>query len=130
MGRILKYSENDQIIKRGTIDQRMFIILSGKVEILINDGLKTITLAMLGKNDFFGEITLFNKSPRTADAIARSCVKLTYLDNVQELDDFLKLNHSFSRLMAKTLAERIATTNSLLLKELSGKSQSVSKFYW
>jgi len=130
MKRILKYSDNEQIIKRGTTDQRMFIILHGNVEILMNDGLKEITLASLGKRDFFGEISVFNTSPRTADAFARGNVKLTYIDNIHELDDFLKLNPSFARAMARTLVERIANTNNLLLNELSGKSQSVAKFFW
>jgi CRP-like cAMP-binding protein len=130
MGRILKYSDCEEIIKRGSQDQRMFIILNGKVEISINDGLKKIVLTTLGKHDFFGEITLFNKSPRTADAVAVGSVKLTYIDNINELNDFLKINPAFSRKMAQDLAKRIADTNALLLKELGGKSQTVSKFYW
>lgn len=130
MGRVLKFSDGEQIIKRGTKDQRMYIILSGRVCISINDGLKELTLMTLDKHDFFGEISLFNDSPRTADAFACGKVKLTYIDNTKELDEFLKLNPSFSRKMAKTLAERIANTNSLLLKELGGKSHAVSKFYW
>ncbi|HQO02361.1 MAG TPA: cyclic nucleotide-binding domain-containing protein [Spirochaetota bacterium] len=130
MKRILKFSNNEIIIKKGTTDRRMFIILNGTVEILMNEGLKQISLSVLGKRDFFGEISLFNNSPRTADVIARGNVKLTFIDSIKELDDFLVLNPSFAREMAKTLAARIAHTNSLLLKELSGKSQSVAKFFW
>lgn len=130
MGRVIKYSDGEQIIRRGSLEQRMYIILSGKVQISINDGLKELKLMTLGKHDFFGEMTLFSDSPRTADAYAMGKVKLTYLDNIEEFDKFLKLNPSFSRRMAKTLVARIANTNEILLKELGGKSKAVSKFYW
>lgn len=88
--RIIKYAPGEQIIKRGDIEHRMYIILHGKVEISINDGIKKVVLSELGRKEFFGEISLFTKSPRTADAFAREASQLTYLDSIEELDQFLK----------------------------------------
>ena len=122
--RILKYELGQQIIKRGDMDQRMYIILDGTVEISMNDGMKKVILSTLGRREFFGEISLFIRAPRTADVHASAVTRLTYLDSVEELDAFLKKNHSYSNKMVKVLAQRIASTNTLLLDELGGKKCS------
>lgn len=122
--RVMKFEPGDRIIKRGDMDQRMYIILEGKVEISINDGMKKVVLSTLGRREFFGEISLFIRAPRTADVHAATPTRLTYLDSVEELDAFLKKNHSYSNKMVKVLAQRIASTNTLLLDELGGKTCS------
>ncbi len=129
--RIIKYAAGEQIIKRGDIEQRMYIILHGKVEISINDGIKKVVLSQLGRKEFFGEISLFINAPRTADAFAREKSELTYLDSIEELDEFLAKNHSYSNKMVKVLAERIAASNNKLYNELgSKKSSTIVGFMW
>ncbi len=64
------------LIRQGTPGDRMFIIQEGRVDIQI-DGR---TLEQVGPGGFFGEMSLVDKSPRSATAIAVSDVRLVALD--------------------------------------------------
>src|SRR4029453_10063865 len=53
----------------GDVGDAMYLIESGKVRICVQakDG-HEVTLAELGRGDFFGEMALFDGKPRSADA--------------------------------------------------------------
>ncbi len=58
------FPENYVLFKKGVIGDAMFIIKSGKVNILDGDE----CLATLGKGQFFGEMALLENKPRMAEA--------------------------------------------------------------
>ncbi len=118
-GRVLRYSAGEKIIEAGKVEQRMYIILEGSVGISLSDGKSTIRVATLQRGDFFGEISLFNNSPRSANAIALGEVKLAYLDNLQDLKAFLVKNPSFAAKMVHILAQRLAKTDAILIGKIS-----------
>ena len=96
MARTLNYHNGEKIIEAGKVEQRMFIILEGSVDILLSDGKSVITVATLGKGDFFGEISLFNQSPRSATVVAHGDVHLAYIDSREQLKSFLMVNPAFA----------------------------------
>lgn len=116
---IVFYQRSEKIIKAGTTEQRMYIILEGEVEISLSDGNNRIVVAKLKKGDFFGEISLFNNTPRSADAIAAGDVKLAYIDSVEELKAFLLKNPVFAAKMVHILAQRLAKTDEILIGKVS-----------
>ncbi|HRZ28972.1 MAG TPA: cyclic nucleotide-binding domain-containing protein [Spirochaetota bacterium] len=116
---IVFYQRSEKIIKAGTTEQRMYIILEGEVEISLSDGNSRIVVAKLKKGDFFGEISLFNNTPRSADAIAAGDVKLAYIDSVEELKAFLLKNPVFAAKMVHILAQRLAKTDEILIGKVS-----------
>ena len=116
---IVFYQRSEKIIKAGTTEQRMYIILEGEVEISLSDGNNRIVVAKLRKGDFFGEISLFNNTPRSADAIAAGDVKLAYIDSVEELKAFLLKNPVFAAKMVHILAQRLAKTDEILISKVS-----------
>jgi CRP/FNR family cyclic AMP-dependent transcriptional regulator len=97
----------------------MYIILEGAVGISLSDGKNTVRVANLQKGDFFGEISLFNSSPRSANAIALGDVTVAYLDNLQDLKAFLVKNPSFAAKMVHILAQRLAKTDEILIGKIS-----------
>ncbi len=129
-GRIIDFDKGEAIIKQGQKEQRMYIILKGEVRIFLTDDLKEVQLATLKKNDFFGEISLFNNTPRCASAVALGNVSCTYIDTIEELDRFLALNPGFSRKMVKILASRLAQTDDIIRDELGGRSKASMGFMW
>jgi CRP/FNR family transcriptional regulator, cyclic AMP receptor protein len=129
-GRILEFKKGDAIIKQGQNEQRMYIILKGEVRIVLQDDFKEVQLAILKKNDFFGEISLFNNTRRCATAIALEKVSCTFIDSTEELDRFLTLNPGFCRKMVKILAGRLAQTDDIIRDELGGKSKASMGFMW
>ncbi|MCU0844312.1 MAG: cyclic nucleotide-binding domain-containing protein [Spirochaetes bacterium] len=118
-GRVLRYHAGEKIIEAGKVEQRMYIILEGPVGISLSDGKNTIRVATLKRGDFFGEISLFNSSPRSANAVALGEVTVAYLDNLQDLKAFLVKNPSFAAKMVHILAQRLAKTDEILIGKIS-----------
>lgn len=117
--RTYNYTDNEKIITAGSMDQKMYIIIDGEVEIRLREGKDEMTVAILKKNDFFGEMSLFNNQPRTADAIAVGNVKVAAIESVEQLTSFLQHNHGFAAKMVRILANRLAMTDELLMGKVS-----------
>ena len=54
---------------KGTASQELYLIVSGKVDIVKHFGATPHTLATLHAGDFFGEMAIFEDRPRSADAV-------------------------------------------------------------
>ena len=66
--KVENYSTGDTVFKENSDGDKFFIILEGRVRISkeVND--KPKTLAILSAGDFFGEIALIDRGPRSASA--------------------------------------------------------------
>lgn len=117
--RILYYKHNERIITSGEVEKRMYIIIDGKVEITLTDGSQKINVAILGKGDFFGEISIFSNRPRSANVSAIGDVRLAFIDDVQQLKAFLIKNPTFAAKMVHVLTERLAKTDEILLGKIN-----------
>jgi len=58
------------IVAQGSDDANMFIIQSGAVEIRRHVGDDVVVLGRLERGNFFGEMSLLESLPRTADVVA------------------------------------------------------------
>lgn len=116
---IVYYQNSEKIIQAGEVETRMYIILEGEVLITLSDKIDKITVAKLKKGDFFGEISLFNKTPRSATVTAVGNVKLAFIDNADQLRAFLVKNPVFAAKMVHTLAQRLAKTDEILVGKIS-----------
>jgi len=117
--RTLRYNAGEKIIEAGKVEQRMYIIMEGTVDIVLGTAAAAVTVATLKKGDFFGEISLFNKSARSAHVVAKETVTLAYIDDLQQLKAFLVKNPSFAAKMVHVLAQRLARTDEILLGKVS-----------
>jgi CRP-like cAMP-binding protein len=64
------YKERDVIVRRDAPGDALYILLSGKVKVsFIEDEDETI-IAMLQAGEFFGELSLLDDAPRSADVVA------------------------------------------------------------
>jgi len=117
--KIVYYQNGERIIQTGSIEKGMYIILDGEVSISLSKGSDNFNVAILKKNDFFGEISLFNNTPRSANAFAIGNVKLVVIDNIDQLHSFLISNPTFAAKMVKTLAQRLSKTDELLIGKIS-----------
>ncbi len=116
---IAYYQRGERIIEAGANDKGMFIILEGEVEITLTDGSNKIVVAVLKKSDFFGEISLFNDTPRSANATAMGTVKLVRIESAAQLKIFLLKNTAFAAKMVSILAQRLAKTDEILIGKIS-----------
>jgi CRP-like cAMP-binding protein len=100
------YTQGETIVTQGTLGIGLFIVESGKVDVVreFGDGSKSV-VNQLGPTDFFGELSLLDDSPRTASVVATEptkCIVLTQLDFMSALQEDAEI----SIVMLKELAKR------------------------
>ena len=90
-----------------------YVIVEGKAEVMVNSEAGPVTVAVLGPNDFFGEIAILCDVPRTATVRAQS--RLVTLRISKDL--FLRLIKEFPQMavsIMRELAHRLEQTNNQL----------------
>ena len=114
------YKDNEVIFKQGTFGQSLFIIKQGAVRIIkYTQDKKARDIARFIKGELFGELDLFEKSPRTATAIAeKDTILLLFPAHRIKFED-LTVRHPdiFARVLHVLLiliSKRIRSTNTLL----------------
>ena len=73
--KVREYNEGETIVKRGEGGLGLFLILEGAAEVRRGNR----RLARLGVGQFFGEMTLFDDQPRSADVVALQTAKCAVL---------------------------------------------------
>lgn len=103
-----------EIVKQGDPGDSMFLILDGEVRVRLMINGKESILATLGVGEFFGEISLFDDGPRSADIIANRDGMLLKV----KVDDFRNLASKHPDVAApllmaigRTLTARIRADN-------------------
>ena len=108
------FDKGNIIFSEGQFGREMYIILEGEVEIFRTIDNKEKTLAILKSGDIFGEMSIIDKFPRSASAIAKTNVNLLVINGIL----FIKLldtNPEFSQKVIKMLINRIRNTNDIVL---------------
>ena len=111
----LSFSQGERIFSQGDLGTEMFIVQEGEVEIIKHIGSESHTLSHLEKGDFFGEMALLEALPRTADAIARTDVKLVAI-NGSRFDEMLRKNPEVAVRIIRKYSKRLREANTLLEK--------------
>jgi CRP/FNR family cyclic AMP-dependent transcriptional regulator len=102
------------LFRAGDAGDAMYLIERGKVRICVHtkDGLE-VTLAELGRGDFFGEMALLDGEPRSADAVVAEDAKLALLSREHFLT-FMRNTPEVALEMLTALANRLRHTDELL----------------
>lgn len=109
-----KFKDGDIVFKEKSIGKEMYVILSGKVKITKEKSGKEATIAALEEGDFFGEMALFDNSPRSATAIALGDVSVLEIDQKNFLKKISK-DPSLAFRMLKKMSQRIRETDERVL---------------
>ena len=113
--RLRKYTPNDCIIRKGDPGKNLFIILSGLVDVVDQDG---ISITRLRNGEVFGEMSLISGDPVGATIKVLDPTTVLYIRG----QDFLKVLNRFPSLQmyfARLLSRRLAQSNILISKEFS-----------
>jgi hypothetical protein len=103
-----RYEPGVRIFGRGAYDDCLYVVVEGVVQIDREDTL----LAELGPSEFFGEVALLEGGARSANAVARTHVRLLGLDRT----DFMKLIDE-----RPAIAVRLLQTLSRRVRELTDR---------
>ena len=102
------------IVKQGELGDSMYFILEGELRARINVMGQEIILATLSTGDFFGDISLFDHGPRSADVVANSdsvVVKISAAGFDRLAKEAPEVATPFLRAVGRTLSARIRTDN-------------------
>jgi CRP-like cAMP-binding protein len=109
-GKELSYKAGDLIVGEGASGVGFYLVLDGKVE--VRKGRRAI--ASLGKGEFFGEMSLIDAQPRSADVIAVTQTRCWALSS-WAFDALVKANPDVALVMLKELVKRLRVADSSLI---------------
>ena len=108
------FRAGEVIFHRDDPGQVLYMIKEGKVKICIisPDG-QEVSLAVLGKGEYFGEFALLDGLPRSTDAVALERVECYTLQRSDFLNAILK-NPKIAILVLEALSKRLRTTDQMV----------------
>lgn len=101
-----EYPADRAVLMEDAWGNAVYFIQSGWVKVRRHVGEDFVTLAILGKGDFFGEMAILDESPRSTDVVALSSVKLLSISAqrfIQTLFKDSQLHHRMLQLMVRRL---------------------------
>jgi CRP-like cAMP-binding protein len=107
------------VVKQGDEGNGMFFILQGELRARVMVGEKETILATFGPGDFFGDMSLFDRGPRSADVIANVdsiVLKMSDVAFDRLTREAPTLATPFLQATARTLAARIRADNQRLAR--------------
>ncbi len=107
-------SQWSAIVKQGDCGDTMYLILEGELRVRINVAGKETILATLSVGDFFGDISLFDQGPRSADVVANvdsTLLKISSSAIEQLAREAPEIATPFLLAVGKTLTARIRADN-------------------
>ena len=108
-----KYARGEYIFKAGDHGEEMFIINSGSVNITVGTDEGEKVLVTLGSGDFFGEMAVIDKGPRSANAVAVDetvCIVL----NEELFEQQMQRNAKIVKKILKNMSARLRAMNEQL----------------
>jgi len=106
------YQHGETIIRQGEIGDCMYVIQDGQVEVVSNAGGREVQLAVLDKNEFFGEMAIFEHEIRSASVRALGPARILTVDH----KNFLRRIHE-----DPSLAYRLMEIMSNRVRKLSSE---------
>lgn len=103
-----------EIVKQGEMGDAMYLVLEGELRVRLMIGGKETILVQLGAGEFFGEMALFDRGPRSADVVANKDSLLLKISSAsfEKLFNLApELAAPFLLSVSKTLAARIRADN-------------------
>jgi len=105
------------LVKQGDAGDGMFFVLQGELRARVMAGDKETILATFGPGDFFGDMSLFDQGPRSADVIANAdsiVLKMSDVSFERLTREAPALATPFLKSTARPLAARIRADNQRL----------------
>ncbi|MBF0458547.1 MAG: cyclic nucleotide-binding domain-containing protein [Nitrospirae bacterium] len=103
------YEDGQSIIKEGTHGEGTYVIMSGQVAIKVKVDNVVITITELEKGDIFGHMSLIDRQPRSASAVAIGQVKVGLFDKDYLDSEINKTSEDF-RIILRALVDRLRNT--------------------
>ena len=118
MCKIRKYEKNEAICEEGKVDKWLYFLIQGKLKV-VKAGQQIAIIDK--KGEIFGEMGLFDSSPRAASikAMTSTACLAADIDLMEKLEGIEKVAFGYVvyRALASSLAERLKTANEIIVSE-------------
>jgi CRP/FNR family cyclic AMP-dependent transcriptional regulator len=113
------------MLRAGEKTDALYIILSGKAKVVIDDGDgREVTLTTIGPSEFFGEMSLIDEKPRSASVEALEACEVLYISKPAFMA-CLKDNFEAAMLILRNVVARLREADrkiaSLALMDVHGR---------
>lgn len=119
------FPKNYFIVRHNNIGDSMFLILSGEVKIsLFSESGREVILDILREGEFFGEMSLIDEMPRSANVITLGKVEalmIKRLDFENHLLSYPKISLNIMKELVRRLRRADDVINSLSVHDVSGR---------
>lgn len=110
---LLQCDKEDVIIQEGSIDSRIYILLSGELEVRVS-GKKVAAISRVG--EVFGELALVNQDRRAASVIASSralclAVDQKFLQDIHPREEDPAFHAALFEFVARLVAKKLDSTS-------------------
>lgn len=112
---VVEFEAGETIFCQGEPGSLMYLVQGGEVEVLQELGGNETQIAVLGRSDFFGEMSLLEREPRSHSVRALSNAKLVQIDR-RDLHKMLLRNPDIAVRMVRKLSSRLATTEDMVIR--------------
>lgn len=111
---VMSVRQWSELVKQGETGDAMYLVLEGELRVRMMIGGKETVLVTLSPGEFFGEISLFDHGPRSADVVANNdsvLLKISATSFEKLLAEAPELAAPFLFAMSKALTSRIRADN-------------------
>ena len=106
------YPRHACILRAGELTDTLYIILSGRARVLMDDGQgREVILNVLGPNEFFGEMSLIDAQPRSATVDALDACEVLFISKAAFMK-CLSGNFEAAMLMLRSVVARLRDADS------------------
>lgn len=105
--RMIRVQKGYEIIRQGDPGDAFYLIASGHVSVWVKKGFKKAKVAVLGPDEFFGEMALLSNEPRSATVVAEDVCELFVLQKY-DFDKILMKNPAIAQEIKKAFYDRKA----------------------
>lgn len=113
---IREYGTSDVIFEEGSGGRELFVVLSGKVDIVKSSGAEKITIVTLGKGEFFGEMAVIDGSPRSATAVSAAADTKVMRINHARFVYLVSQQPAFALMIMDALSKRLRASNAMTFR--------------
>jgi CRP/FNR family cyclic AMP-dependent transcriptional regulator len=105
-----QFEERDVIIRQDDPGDAMFVLVSGRVKVSVQEGEGETILAVLGAGDCFGELALVDGERRSADVVAVEPTEVLIL-STQDFQDSVREMPGIAFGLLREMAGRLRRSN-------------------
>lgn len=114
------YEDGSYLVRQGEPGEEMFVIQDGEVEIIVEKNGKSTCVAVLGKDEIAGEMSVFDREIRSASLRAKGTVRALTIDR-RNLFARVSEDPTLAFRIIRTLCQRVRKLDNQLA-ELRGRA--------